>query len=148
MLFIFVISTRLDLIFDNSEIYSVLFAHFVFPRNIPLKAVRTKATIKSSEEQELEKIKALREEVEKRRRVAQKSHKRAFSSSSHQPSRSVQPLTKVEEFSFATDKRIQDHKPPTGTATEHKKFTSMLRQYEPVKVRGATIEITIRPIGT
>lgn len=89
--------------------------------------------VKSSEEIEMEKIKALREEAMKQKRRAEKSHRRVLSGSTLviKPSQSI---TKVEEFAFATDKRIPESKALKANSQDTKDFSTMLRHYEPLKV--------------
>ena len=75
----------------------------------------------------MDKIKELRSELAKKKRLAEESYRKAKATLGVQPVRSVQPLTKVEQFSFATDKRVKDNRNEANQPSP-KEFTAMLRK--------------------
>lgn len=83
--------------------------------------------VKSTEERELEKIEALRKELEAKRKRAEESYKSALNSTSYVPSQSKQPLTRPDKIHFATDERIKDTK-DNKTDSKEINFTKILRQ--------------------
>ncbi|CAH1780160.1 unnamed protein product [Owenia fusiformis] len=82
--------------------------------------------VKASEQLEMEKIVQMRQELAKKRKLAEKSHKRAQCSSGYAPVRAEHNhLTKPDEFHFATDERI---KAQAKHETKDVDFTRQLRQ--------------------
>ena len=82
--------------------------------------------MKSTEERELEKIEALRKELEAKRKLAQESHKSTKTSTGYVPPQSKQPLTKPDELHFATDERIKNVQDKSDSKEIN--FTKILRQ--------------------
>ncbi|BFZ19453.1 hypothetical protein BsWGS_22492 [Bradybaena similaris] len=86
---------------------------------------------KTTEELELAKIAALKKEVEKTRKLAQESFKKAISAQGYIPLRSSQPATLAVGFHFKTDERIKN--PDVHVKEEKvKDFTRQLREAVPM----------------
>lgn len=96
---------------------------------------------KSSEQQELERIKSLQKEVAEQRKRNEASYKAAMAGS--QPPRKVGLSTTVpKEFNFSTDGRIKASSASTDVSQKEVDFTAQLRRHpsSPAKAhRGATV---------
>jgi targeting protein for Xklp2 len=85
----------------------------------------------TTEELEMAKIKAMRKDLEQKRKMAEESHKQAKVSHSYVPKHSAVKPTQPFEFKFKTDERIKDHGMETRQDKEIKDFTSQLRHNSP-----------------
>ncbi|CAG5134106.1 unnamed protein product [Candidula unifasciata] len=85
----------------------------------------------TTEDLEMAKIAAMKKDVEKARKLAQESYKKAISAQGYIPLRSSQPPTLTVSFHFKTDERIKN---PEGHGKEEKvkDFTKQLREALPM----------------
>ena len=86
------------------------------------------AITKSSEELEMERIKELRQELARKRKIAEDSLRAATTATGYVPIRSGHPLTKPDEFHFATDTRVKTHKMETRGDVDVQDFAAGLRK--------------------
>lgn len=83
--------------------------------------------MKNSEQLELEKIAYYRQELAKKRKLAQESCKMALAGKGPAVSVPTRELTKPEGFKFETDSRMKTHTMETRNDSESKDFASQLR---------------------
>lgn len=92
----------------------------------------------STEQLEMRKIQELRQELARKRKIADESRRKAQAAPG--PMRAtVHHVTKAEGFHFATDSRIKDHTMETRLDMKQKDFTSTLRSQTDCVVSGLTV---------
>ncbi|XP_042656890.1 targeting protein for Xklp2 isoform X3 [Tyto alba] len=101
-----------------------------------LKRTNLSSKLKSTEEQELEKMQQLQREVMELRRKNEESLKAAIAGAGQPMKRSVDQVTKPVEFHFCTDNRIKQHV-ESQPVNEYKEldFAAVLRKHPPSPVR-------------
>lgn len=87
---------------------------------------------KTTEAEELDKIRALRKSLAKKRKIADESHRKAMVTTGYVPVRSMVPLTRPEEFHFTTDDRLKGVASPAPKEVD---FATNLRHYVSQPVR-------------
>ncbi|KAL1021337.1 hypothetical protein UPYG_G00011940 [Umbra pygmaea] len=108
------------------------------PRAEPVTAVPSTTQHKSTEQQEMERIKALQKEVADQRKKNEASYKAALAGS-HLPKKLALSTTVPKEFNFSTDGRV---KAGTSSAYKDLDFNAQLRKHpsSPSKVpKGTTV---------
>lgn len=98
--------------------------------------------MKSSEEMEMEKISYFRQELAKKRKLAQESCKKALSGKVQSAQMQAKELTKAESFKFETDSRIKTHGMETRHDASVKDFASTLRSDKVKQVLLVSIAFT------
>ena len=83
--------------------------------------------MKTTEQLEMERIEMLKKELQKKKHMSVESFKKSQQSTAYVPVRSANPVTKTEEFHFASDSRIK--KPQETKQTTKKDFASGLRAH-------------------
>lgn len=105
--------------------------HFTLPCRKRLAASRlgngpaAAKQAKTTEEMELDKIRAMREELENRKKQFADSYQKAMTITAA-PARAKAPTTRPKEFHFTSDQRIKGHQ-RTSSGTEPKEFSRSLR---------------------
>lgn len=89
--------------------------------------IQPEAAVKNSEQIELDKIAYYRQELAKKRKLAQESCKKALAGKGPTAPVPTRELTKPEGFKFETDSRIKTHGMETRHDADSKDFASTLR---------------------
>lgn len=89
--------------------------------------LQPEGAVKNSEQMELDKIAYYRQELAKKRKLAQESCKLALAGKGPTAPAPTKVITKPEAFKFETDSRIKTHAMETRQDSDVKDFASMLR---------------------
>ncbi|KAG2463541.1 TPX2B protein, partial [Polypterus senegalus] len=107
-----------------------------------LRRNKSSSKVKSTEEQELEKMQELQKEVAELRKKNDESLKAALAGTGVPNKKTVIPSTVPVNFHFYTDDRIKQNEAPTETTYKQVDFTAELRKHPPSPARvgkGCTI---------
>ncbi|XP_010213780.1 PREDICTED: targeting protein for Xklp2 [Tinamus guttatus] len=104
---------------------------------VPMTPTMLKRTkLKSTEEQELEKMQQLQREVMELRKRNEESLKAAIAGAGQPVKRTVAQVTKPVDFHFSTDERIKQHvESQHGNEYKEVDFAAILRKHPPSPVR-------------
>ncbi|NXJ56624.1 TPX2B protein, partial [Spizaetus tyrannus] len=101
-----------------------------------LKRTNHSAKLKSTEEQELEKMQQLQQEVVELRKKNEESMKAAIAGAGQPMKRTVGQVTKPIDFHFCTENRIKQHgESQPGNEYKELDFAAVLRKHPPSPVR-------------
>ncbi|XP_015737356.1 targeting protein for Xklp2 isoform X2 [Coturnix japonica] len=100
-----------------------------------LKRTNTASKLKSTEEQELEKMQQLQREVMELRKKNEESLKAAIAGAGQPVKRTICQVTKPVDFHFCTENRIKQHTESQPEEYKEVDFAAVLRKHPPSPVR-------------